>query len=221
MSDVRPARHNRPSHEDEAASGDARDRAAIEIACRLGAAAPASRTTQTGRGATLSDKKLRDMLACASDFCEQRFERDGAIEPMWHAVTASGESFIEHALPDFDEPEAIATIHALFDLRDVVRYVFIYEAWTLAGLLPADEMDRVSRSGLAAHPERIEVVTLQGEDRACGQIVAHRRIIRPAGRQPYLGALETMEEVLHLPRGAAIQFQGRMVGLLPVRGTRH
>ena len=89
------------------------------------------------------------------------------------------------------------------------------------GCFPAGERDRVSRRGLANHPERIEVVTLQGEDRACGQIVAHRRIIRPAGRQPYLGALETMEEVLHLPRGAAFQFQGRMVGLLPVRGTRH
>jgi hypothetical protein len=161
------------------------------------------------------------MLACASDFCERRFARDGTIEPMWHALTATGESFIERASTDFDEPEALATIHALFDLRDVIRYVFMYEAFTLARLLPADEMDRVSRRGLAAHPERVEVVVLQGESRECGQIVAHRRIIRPAGRKPHLGAIETMEEVMHLPRGAAIRFQGRMVGLLPVRGTRH
>jgi len=161
------------------------------------------------------------MLAYASDFCERRFERDGAIEPMWHAVTASGESFIERATPDFDGPEALATIHALFDLRDVIRYVFMYEAWTLARPLPAGEMDLASRHGLAAHPERVEVVVLQGESRECGQIVAHRRIIRPTGRKPYLGEFETMEKVMHLPRGAAIQFQGRMVGLLPVRGTRH
>ena len=169
----------------------------------------------------MSEKQLRDMLALASDFCELRFARNGEVEPTWHALTAAGESFIERALPDFDGPDALATVHALFDLRDVVRYVFMYEAWTLARLLPANEMDRISRSGLANHPERVEVVTLQGEDRACGQIVAHRRIIRPAGRKPYLGPLETMEEVMRLPRGAAIQFHGRMVGLLPVRGTRH
>jgi hypothetical protein len=185
--------------------------------------APVRRLTppKPERRATLSEKQLRDMLVYASNFCERRFARDGAIEPMWHAVTASGESFIERAMRNFDKPKALKEIHALFDLRDVIRYVFMYQAWTLPRHVKPDEIDDVSRRGLAAHPERIEVLVLQGEDRACGQIVAHRRINRPDDLKPWLGPFETMEEVMRLPRGAAMQFQGRMVGLLPVRGSRH
>src|SRR3974390_3303296 len=98
MSDARPARHNRPSRETTA-------RAATRARARDDRVRPAPWRTfvvrpQSERRATLSDKKLRDMLACASDFCERRFERDGAIEPMWHAVTASGESLVERARPD-------------------------------------------------------------------------------------------------------------------------
>lgn len=169
----------------------------------------------------MSDQQLRHMLACASTFCELRFANAGAIDPIWHAVTSSGESFIEPARADFDTAESLALVHMLFELRDVVRYMFVHQAWTLARTVPAAEMDRISRHGLAEHPDRVEVVMLQGEDHDCGQIVAQRRIIRPARRQPYLGPLETMEDVMHLPPGAAIAFQGRLVGLLPVRGTRH
>jgi hypothetical protein len=56
------------------------------------------------------------------------------------------------------------------------------------------------------------VVQIQGEDRDYGQIMAHRRIIRPPHRKPYLGPLKmTMT-------GESVS-EGRMVGLLPVSGT--
>ncbi|WP_338821703.1 hypothetical protein [Bradyrhizobium septentrionale] len=50
------------------------------------------------------------------------------------------------------------------------------------------------RKGLSEHPERAEVVQLQGEDRDYGQIIAERRIIRPAKGKPYLAPLEWIND---------------------------
>lgn len=194
--------------------------AGIKIAAAV-AHLRASSVHASRRPLAVSDKQLHHMLACASEFCELCFAKAGAIEPTWHAVTSKGENFVEPARADFDTAESLSLIHVLFELRDVVRYMFIHQAWTLAHTVPAAEMDRISRQGLAEHPDRLEVVMLQGEDRDCGQIVAQRRVIRPAHRQPYLGPLETMEDVMQLPPGAAIAFHGQLVGLLPVHGTRH
>jgi hypothetical protein len=168
----------------------------------------------------MSEKQLRAMLAYASDFCERRFAEHGEIVPMWHAVTASGENIIQPR-PPLDKDTAVAMIRALFEIRNVVRYVFFDEAWTLLKLVGPDEMARIDRDGLAIHPERVEVVVFQGEDAEWGQITAQRKIIRPAAGKPYLAPLELLEDLAHLPpdRGA-IQSSGRMVGLLPVRGTK-
>ena len=108
-------------------------------------------------------------------------------------------------------------IGALFDLADVVRYVFIDEAWTLKRMIRPDEEEKIYREGLSKHPERVEVVMIQGEDRDYGQIAAHRNIIRPAKGKPYLGPLQTLGDLPFVPHGAAVQSEGRMVGLLPVR----
>jgi hypothetical protein len=50
--------------------------------------------------------------------------------------------------------------------------------------------------------------------------MAARRIVRPAGRRAYLEPLCMLTDRLGVPRGATIQSERRMVGLLPVRGTR-
>jgi hypothetical protein len=167
----------------------------------------------------MSEKDLRAMLAYASDYAERRFAKKGQLVGMWHAITSKGENIVEPG-PPCDKDTAVAIIRAMFEIRDVVRYVFFDEAWTLYKLIQPDEMTRINRDGLASHPERVEVVMFQGEDAEWGQITAQRLIHRPAHGKPYLGPLEMLNELAHFPRGAALQSEGRMVGLLPVRGSK-
>jgi hypothetical protein len=168
----------------------------------------------------LSERELRQMLDYASWFCERHFAQKGEIAPMWHCVTSSGEQFIEPhpAVPNKDL--AVALVRAMFDVRDVVRYVYMGEAWTLSRMIQPEEQELIFRRGLANHPDRVEIVQLQGEDQDYGQMIGQRKIIRPAKGNPYLGPLEMVNELPHIPHGAHIQSEGRMVGMLPVRGTR-
>lgn len=167
----------------------------------------------------MSERELRAMIDRASGFCEQQFAKKGEIAPMWHAVTSAGETIIEPHPDYLGKDMAAAMIRAFFDFKDVVRYVYVGEAWTLCRMIKPEEQEEISRKGLSEHPERVEVVQLMGEDRDCGQIFVTRDIIRPPKGKPYLGPLQTISELPHIPSGAHVQSEGRMVGMLPVRGT--
>ena len=168
----------------------------------------------------MSERELRDLIAYASEFCDRYFADHRAVHPIWLAVTSSGEQFWEVSpLPDKDL--SIAMIRALFHIRDVVRYVFVDEAWTVARMLNHGEFERAQREGLEHFPGRIEVVMVSGEDRECGQLMAQREIIRPQKGKPYLGPLTMLEDLPFMPAGAHGESAGRLIGLLPVRGTRH
>jgi hypothetical protein len=51
----------------------------------------------------------------------------------------------------------------------------------------------------------------QAEDNEAGLITGHREIVRPKNGKPYLGPLQMM------PSG--MQSEGRLVGLLPRKGS--
>jgi hypothetical protein len=74
-----------------------------------------------------------------------------------------------------------------------------------------NERGRQLGGTLADHPDRVEIVILSGEDETAGWCTARRVIIRPQHGKPYLGPLEI--DVFEVS-------EGRMVGLLPQRGTR-
>jgi hypothetical protein len=103
-----------------------------------------------------------------------------------HISQAGGEQFIElhPAVPNKDLANAL--VRSMFDLRDVVRYVYTGEAWTLDRIIKPDEQELIFRRGIANHPDRVEIVQLQGEDQDYGQIIGQRKIIRPAKGKPYL-----------------------------------
>ncbi|TYL87461.1 hypothetical protein [Bradyrhizobium cytisi] len=168
----------------------------------------------------MSERELRKMLDCASAFCERHFAAKGEIAPMWHAVTSDGRTLIEAHPVELGKDLAAAMIRTFFDLRDVVRYVYIGEAWTLNRMIRPEEHEELFRKGLSQHPDRVEVVQLQGEDRDYGQIIMSRDIIRPNKGKPYLGPLQDINDLPHIPAGAHVQSEGRMIGMLPVRGTR-
>jgi hypothetical protein len=137
------------------------------------------------------------------------FAVTGIVYPMWHTVTAAGDHKIINSPPG-DKDTAALLIRAYFELHDVVRYVFVDEAWTL--MVPTSrysEMPDIMQRGLSDHPERVEVVMYQAED-ASGAVTAHRNIIRPKTGKARLGPL-------HFFRSK--QSEGRFVGMLPQRGT--
>ena len=169
----------------------------------------------------MSEQQLRQMLEIASVHCERVFAREGEVVPMWHAVNASGDHLIEPHPTMFEKPLAAALMRALFEVLDVVRYVYVGEGWTVDARGSDSDpkvkaaLEAAHRGEIAQHPDRVEVVILMGEDRDAGLVSAQRRIVRPENRKPYLGALEIVTRP-----GDGVQSSGLMVGMLPARGTR-
>ena len=168
----------------------------------------------------MSERDLRRMLEQASEFCERQFAKKHEIAPMWHAVTSAGEMIFEPHPTSLSKDMGAAVIRAFFDFKDVVRYVYVGEAWTLKRMIRPEEKEAIFHKGIADHPERVEVVQIMGEDQECGHIILTRNIIRPPRGAPYLGPLQSLDDLPFIPPNAHSQAEGRMIGMLPARGTR-
>jgi hypothetical protein len=151
---------------------------------------------------------LRDFITKIDQRICNIFDLTGEVHGMWHAVSASGEHVLP-ALEWLDKDDAAMFARAFFMVHNVTRYVFISEAWQL--LLPnMVEVDKATKAGLENHPDRVEVLMYCGEDSETGQITAQREIRRPPTGKAVLGPLEFQEHEIS---------QGRMVGMLPRKGT--
>ena len=158
---------------------------------------------------------LREFIETASHNVEKIFRKTGVIRPMVHCVTRDGEVLVFPSL-DGDKDVAALMMRALFELRDVVRYVLIDEAWIVEALGENATPEKIAAvkkaaiTGASASPDRVEVVMFCAEDHAEGQLMGRRQIIRPQGpyaKPPYLAPIEID------PEGGMLQ--GRFVGLLP------
>jgi hypothetical protein len=159
---------------------------------------------------------LHELIEVASVAAERVFMKHGSVMPIWHMVTAGGEHLYSGPLSN-DKNIGVVLIKAFMLMKNVVRYVFVDEAWVLdrsQSSIEPDEIARINREGLADHPERQEVLMFSAEDQNAGMLTAHRIIIREPGRKARLGPLITLEDE------RIKQSEGRMVGLLPAVGTR-
>jgi hypothetical protein len=151
--------------------------------------------------------ELREMIVIASSAVEKLFQHRGVIRPMYHCMTADRGIFVTPA-PHEDKDTAVALMRALFTVKNVVRYVFIDEAWIVSQKGDAAEFARLeawaAKHGVVNHPDRREVVIFLAEDLA-GRLSAHRLILRPEHGKPKLSPLKFTE---------ATAAKGRMVGLL-------
>jgi hypothetical protein len=145
--------------------------------------------------------------AAAEIFCEA-----GEVLAMYHVVLRDGRELVLPAPPG-PKDLGIRIMRAAFAALDVTRYVFIDEAWMLDGGVAAADLARVQREGIRAQPGRIEVLMF-GAEGASGMLLARRRILRPEGAKPELAALDFFS------MGDGVALSGRMIGLLPARGTR-
>lgn len=162
----------------------------------------------------MSEMDLRQMIESASGWAEKQFARKGEVLPMWHAMKSNGEHIIIPA-PPTDKDTSATIMRALFELHDVVRCLFIDEAWVFDGVGKGhEENERVMKwikehDGISGFPGRVEVVTFAGEDEAAGSMQAHRRIIRGQGK-PRLAPLAYLDMT-------GVRSEGRLVGMLPRR----
>jgi hypothetical protein len=153
---------------------------------------------------------LRQLIEVASGASERTFMTTGSFPPTWHMITADGEHLFSGPI-SHDKDTQVALIRALMIIRNIVRYVFIDEAWILERKeIDRAEIDRVYQVGLKDHPDRKEILMFSAEDQSAGMMMGHRDIIRERGRKARLGPLVIDK---------FDQSEGRMVGLLPVVGA--
>lgn len=155
---------------------------------------------------------LRGFIDHASHSIDHIWRINPIVRPMWHAITRDGDELI-FPPPADDKDNAVVMVRALFELRDVVRYVFIDEAWIVAAFgkdATPEQLQRVrdaAITGATASPHREEIVMFAAEDEAEGTLMARRGIIRPSHGRATLGPLQ------YDPRGGALV--GRFLGLIP------
>jgi hypothetical protein len=156
--------------------------------------------------------ELKNLIEISSRLCGDLFKVKNEILPMWDAFTKDGRRLL--FTTDMTNKDMTASaIRKVFNEEQVIRYVFITEAW-MAYIDKGDERDisksAMERGGVAKHPDRIEVLTFMAEDYNDGMAQAHRRIIREEGTVR-LGPLEWVDT----SHGSS----GRFVGMLPKGGT--
>lgn len=154
---------------------------------------------------------LHELVETAAAAAEKQFLAQGHFSPIWHMVTADGEHLFSGPISR-DKDTQVAMIKALMIIKNVVRYVFIDEAWILEhkGGIDQAELNRAYENGIANHPDRKEILMFTGEDQNLGMVMARCDIIRKGGRKVRLGPL-----VIDKFDG----MEGRMVGLLPMAGA--
>jgi hypothetical protein len=151
---------------------------------------------------------LKSLIEFASVQAEKIFRRTGAIYPMYHAISASGETKI--LTPKMvDKDVGVAMVKVWLALENIDRYVFIDEAWILDTAKsggPPPDMARIRREGLRNHPDRREVVMFAAENRRGEMLTAARFILRPEHGKASLSPLKLND----MDR---LESSGRMVGL--------
>lgn len=140
------------------------------------------------------------------------FLQYGEFSAKYHCITKDGKQLLLPAPPG-DKDQSVAIAKLLFKQFSVTCYVFISEAWTLEieASIPDAEVNQMMSEGLSRHPQRQESLVYLAEDLQ-GVLSARRSIVRK-GKHVSLGDLKFDTDIT--------QSEGRMVGLLPMEGTRN
>lgn len=137
---------------------------------------------------------LDDLFKHGQEAAEYLFKIQGEIQPMWICETESGQMFpIAVEMPDRDKRDI--TIRALkdtFKRNNVVRYVSLLEAWSVAVPSYADFHKGYSGS-LADHEDRREVILIQAEDKKGEVRYGLFYILRPENAKPKLSPFKTTD----------------------------
>jgi hypothetical protein len=157
--------------------------------------------------------ELRAIIDNASSAVESIFAVDGELMPMWHLVTADGE-YIMASPGGMEKDLATEAIRAIIKEKNIVRYIFIDEAWVVQSTVKDEALKKIMDEGssLAEHPGRREFVIFCAEERNGGFILGRREILREQDKPPTLGQIEFADEG---------EFSGRFVGMFDSQSDIH
>jgi len=144
--------------------------------------------------------ELRELLDGASDMAADVFYEVGEIEPTWIAENVDGLVMVLRTPftdADISKDIVVRSMRKLFKERNVVRYVFVSEAWIV------EFKDHMDAGRPSQHPDRREIIMLRGEDINGDVIGATRYILRPEVGKPKLTELKIDEG----------EFSGRFTGM--------
>lgn len=156
-------------------------------------------------------KDAEQLVRFAARQAEKLFKRQGVIHPLYHYVRADGEQGV-FAPPPWckSKDQMVALAKSVFKAEEAIAYVFLNEIWQLR--LRAGVDVAIERFGgtLENAPGRTEHIMMAGEDER-GMVMGTMQIHRPGNGSAFLGKLK-------IDRPA--DMEGRMVGLLPARGSK-
>lgn len=126
--------------------------------------------------------KLRSMIdAIEKDVCHQ-FEKDGHVETTWLAHAGTKVVIIGQPPDSLSKRRVAEEIRRIFAELNTERACHVFEGWMVKTKDPDLEC------APSKHPDRIEVITINGEDKVTHEtIIRWREIIRPTNEKSYLG----------------------------------
>jgi hypothetical protein len=161
----------------------------------------------------MKPSSLKDFTIAAAETAAAMFAKQGnQLAPVYIALDRNGDYSIFPAPPGPKDFSMMIT-RAYLEFIGATRVIYVDEAWTLEEPIVGvakERLDQIEREGVKNQPGHIECVLLVGED-ATEPLVMFQRKINRDGDRVWLGPLVDIS-----PDGA----QGRMIGLLPVKGTK-
>lgn len=159
---------------------------------------------------------LNQLFEHGQEMAIKVFNGQGEILPTWILVTADGE-LVPLIIPSWameDKDKVVEVLAKVFRDGRIIRYVSLLEAWCVIGKSKEqmkDVLDNIDITPIREHPERIEVVHIQAEDKH-HMLSGQFRIIRPANNKPFLSRFE---------KNDADRSEGRFCNLLAANEAIH
>lgn len=152
----------------------------------------------------MADTALMSLLQHAEEFVHDQFGAEGHFTPMWFAETKSGDRLgILTPFESGTSKDVISqVIKQMFRDKQVVRFIFATEAWSLDPM--PTRMEDIPTGSIANHPDKVEVLMLNGED-VNGETITALFKIKRDKEKPYLDDYK-----VHRMTGG----EGRFTGML-------
>ena len=152
----------------------------------------------------MTPSAARKLIEKISKMTEKAFRVCNGIEPVFHFEGDQGITsvIIPIQYPPDTKDMVSDVIRSMLAKDNAVWVMMVSEAWSIEG-----SGDMEIPASLEHVPGRKEIIIYQFEDKDIPQMSAEQEIIRPEGKNPYLGEL--------IIRESFKSSEGRFVGMLP------
>lgn len=127
-----------------------------------------------------------------AEFSARVFNDLGSLTAMWVAQTKDG-MIMPIMAPLADKDQILMAIKMLFREKQVIRYVFMTEAWILESKTKEIPESIKRGAAVSSHPDRREIIMVTAEDRDGTQLMGHMYILRPEHGKPTVSPFKLLD----------------------------